>query len=190
MQLAKSRPDEAFEVASGIADSWYRVQALAWVARFAPPGISLTALKAAADGATEGKDSYCRAAALAWPIRAAIERGCEELAAPVLIDARIALPHIELFCSRAEACSLLFQAAFEGQRHIWEPLLNEFPSLCPPGSHWRAARLYRTIGAILADRDGQAARRFIEGIPPGKAQSRCLRDLENNVKRPPRPFFW
>jgi hypothetical protein len=189
-KLAKSRPDEAFKVASGIADAWHRVQALAWVARFAPPDISRKALQRAAGSALEGKDSYCRAAALAWPIRAAIELGHEELAAPMLAGARIVLPHIELFCSRAEACSLLFQASFEGPRHLWEPLLTELPALCPPGSHWRAARLYRTIGAILADRDSHAARLFIESIPPGKARSRCLRDLENGVKRPPRPFFW
>jgi hypothetical protein len=177
-------------VASGIANAWYRVQALAWVVRFAPPDISLTALKKAASSAAEGKDSYCQAAVLAWPIRAAIERGYEDLAAPMLAGARITLPRIELFCSRAEACSLLFQAAFEGPRHLWEPLLDEILSLCPPGSHWRAARLYRTIGAILADRDGHAARLFIESIPPGKAQSHCLRDFENGVRRPPRPFFW
>jgi hypothetical protein len=189
-QLAKSRPAEALEVATGIADAWYRVQALAWVARFAPPDISWKALQRAASSTLEGKDSYCRAAALAWPIRAAIELGHEELAAQMLAGARIELPHIELFGSRAEACSLLFQSAFENPHHLWEPLLDEIPGLCPPGSHWRVARLYRTIGAILADRDGCTARLFIESMLPGKVQSRCLRDLENGVRRPPRPFFW
>ena len=190
MRLAKSRPGDALKEASGIANAWSRVQALAWVARFAPPNISLTALKRAASDAMEGKDTYCQAAVLAWPIRAAIERGYEELAAPMLAGARIVLPRIEHLGSRAEACSELFQAAFEGPRHLWEPLLTELPALCPPGSHWRAARLYCTIGAILADRDGHAARLFVASIPPGKAQRRCLRDLENGVKRPLRPFFW
>jgi hypothetical protein len=189
MQLSKSQPSAALEVAGGIADAWYRAQALAWVARFVPPDILLTALERAVSAAMEGKDSYCRAAVLAWPIRAAIERGHEEQASQMLAGARIELRRIEFFCSRAEACSLLFQAAFEGPRRLWGPLLAELPGLCPPDSHWRAARLYYTITAILADWDGHSARQFIKCIPSGKAQKRCLRALANGVKLRPRSFF-
>lgn len=188
-ELAKSRPDEALEVASGIDDPWYQAQALSCVARFAPPDIASDAFGRSVRAAAAGKDSYCRAAVLAWPIRAAIERGEDERAAAMLATARRELPEVELFCSRAEAASLLFQAAFAGPRRLWGPLLAEITSLCPHDSHWRSARLYLTISTILAGWDGNSAMRFIDSMPPGKAQRRCRRAAAEGARARPRTFF-
>src|SRR5690606_23849192 len=74
-EIARSRPAEALRVARTIADPWFAVQALAWVARFAPDDIGETALAEASETAKAGRDAYQRSAVLAWPIRAAIETG-------------------------------------------------------------------------------------------------------------------
>lgn len=187
--LARTQPDEALQIASAIADAWYRAQALAWVARFAPSEIVETAFDRAIRSAADGKDSYCRAAVLAWVIRAAIERGEDWRAHAMLDVARSELPRIFLHCSRAEAASLLFQAAFAGPRRLWGPLLTEIPALCPPESHWRAGRLHRVITMILANWDGHSARRFIDGLPSGKVRRRCLHAIESGARQRARTFF-
>jgi hypothetical protein len=75
MQLARTDPGRALAVARGIRDPWYRCQALAWVGRYSDARTAEPALAEAAAAAAEGGDAFRRLTVLAWPIRAAIERG-------------------------------------------------------------------------------------------------------------------
>ncbi len=190
IELSRSRPAEALKTAIGIEEAWFRVQALASVARYAGADIARNAFAAAALSSSEGKDPYQRAAVLAWPMRAALEVGDQNRAEMLIAEARRELPRIELHCSRAEAYAVVFQAAFIAPRLFWGPLLDDLVRFCPPDAHWRSERLYRTVAAILRQWDGATARTFIDRIPAGRARTRCERDDSNGVKMPPRSFFW
>lgn len=188
--LSRSDPAEALKVASRIEEAWFRAQAMASVARYAEPYLARTAFELSSAAARDGKDSYQRAAVLAWPIRAALETGDETRAEALLAVARRELPRIELYCSRAEAIDLLFQSAFYGPQRLWGPLLDDLAALCPPDSHWRSARVHRSVTAILQGWDGNAARKFVEAMAGSRAQQRCRRDLDRGTHMLPRPFFW
>lgn len=189
-QLAKTRPREAAQLARGIAEAWFRVQALSWVARCAPAEASARLLAEASTSSAVCHDSYQQAAVLAWPLRAAIETKQQQAARAMLQSALGRLPQIELYCSRAEAFALIFPAAFPGGPAFSQPLLDALPGLCPPDVHWRTARLYRLVAGTIASQNATAADAFAAAMPHGKARSRVLRDRARGDAWPPRAFFW
>jgi hypothetical protein len=188
--LSRSSPDEAMRIAGAIEVPWYRTQAFATIARFAPSPLAQQAFAKATEAARAGKDSYQRSAVLAWPIRAALEIGDPNRPSRLLSDAWRELPQIELHGSRAEAIGLLLHAVLPASARLWHPLIDALPSLCPPDAHWRAARLYRNAAAMLRHFDGHTARLFVDAIPAGKVRERCRRDDEAGRKLLPRQFFY
>lgn len=188
-ELAPSRPAEALRVARMIADPWFAVQALAWVARFAKDDIGATALAEAGDTAKAGRDAYQRSAVLAWPIRAAIETGRLDTAQKMLASGVALLPKVRPPGSRAEAGGLLLEAAFPGGRSLWQPVLAAIEKHCKPGDDWRAGRLYRSLAHIVSREDPDAARRLVEALPEGKTRARAEKELAAGVTAEPRAFF-
>lgn len=178
LKLVHTDPGQALTTARAIPDAWYRAQALAWVARFASQDIARAALREA------------RAAALAWPIRAALETRQKTQYEVMFTEATRQLPDIENMGSRAEAADWVFHAAAPGGATLWQPLLDALPTLCPPDDHWRCARLFRGIAAVLAAVAPDAAARFIDAMPHGKARDRCLRDRAKGASAEPRRYFW
>ncbi|MGE0698166.1 MAG: hypothetical protein AB7O57_03645 [Hyphomicrobiaceae bacterium] len=187
--LARSRPPEALKAARRIADPWFAVQALAWVARFAPAELAAVALAEARATAKSGRDAYQRTAIMAWPVRAAIETGADDMAALMLADALALLSKVKPPASRTEAAALLLEAAFPGGRRLWEPVLATLEAHCPPGNDIRAARTYRMLSQLVATEDLDAARRLVAVIPPGKARERAEKELADGAKAQPRAFF-
>ena len=190
LKLVHTDPGQALTTARAIPDAWSRAQALAWVARFAPQDIARPALRDARAAAKEGKDEYQRAAALAWPIRAALETRQKTQYEVMFAEATRQLPDIENMGSRAEAADWVFHAAAPGGAALWQPLLDALPTLCPPDDHWRCARLFRGIATVLAAVTPDAAARFIDAMPHGKARDRCLRDRAKGASAEPRRYFW
>lgn len=188
--LAKEQPAEALRQARMIADPWYAVQALAWVARFAPADIAAPALAEARETAKAGRDAYQRAAILAWPVRAAVETGAESAAKAMLADAIALLPKVRPTASRAEAGGLLLEAAYRGGPDHWRPVLAAIEAHAPPESDWKAGRTYRALAHIVMSEDAEAARRLVAALPPGKTRERADKELAEGFTAEPRPFFW
>jgi len=188
-ELASSRPAEALRMARMIADPWFAVQALAWVARLATPDISATALGEAHDTAKAGRDAYQKSAVLAWPIRAAIETGRADVARKMIDSALALLPKVRPAASRAEAGGLLLEAAFPGGAKVWRPVLDAIETHCQPGNDWRAQRLYRSLAQMVLREDTAAATRLVAALPGGKTKSRAEKELAEGVTIAPRVFF-
>lgn len=188
-EMAPSRPAEALRVARKIADPWFAVQALAWVARFAADDVGETALADAREIAKAGRDAYQKSAVLAWPIRAAVETGRIAVACGMLDSALVLLPKVKPAASRAEAGGLLLEAAFPGGPDLWRPVLLAIESHCQPGNDWRAQRLYRSLAQIILGEDAVAARRLVSALPDGKTKLRAEKELAAGVVIAPRAFF-
>jgi hypothetical protein len=189
-RLARSDPERALGFARAIRDPWYRCQALAWIARYAGPQIATVAFTEAIAAAAQGGDGYRRLAVLAWPIRAAIERGQAGRAAPWLHAALAEIATVEPMASRAYALGLLWSAAFPAGPQLRAAVRAAVLAHCPPDRSWRAARLYRTIVATLAaahPEDGQA---LIAAMPGGKARTQVERRRAAGELGGPRAFFW
>jgi len=188
--LSRQRPAEAFRLARKIADPWFAVQALAWVARFAPPELAGMALDEARATAKGGRDSYQRSAVLAWPVRAAIETGDTRRAHDMLADAIVLLPKVRQPASRVEAGSLLLEAAFPGGRMLWQPALAAIEAHCAPDADRRIGRMYRQLALLVATEDREAAERLAGALPEGRERARAFQELETGSSAVPRSFFF
>jgi hypothetical protein len=86
IHLAPSDPGRAAEIARTIESPWYRCQALAWVARFAPEGQVEALAEEALYSCHTARDMFQAVGASAWPVRALIERGRLAAATEALAD--------------------------------------------------------------------------------------------------------
>ena len=80
--------------ACGIGDPWYRAQALAWVARYAPDADVERVARLSLEAAAECDDAYRQTAAAAWVVRALLERGRRDEALLMLEIALHGVPRI------------------------------------------------------------------------------------------------
>lgn len=188
--LAKSDPERALAVARTVAKPWYRCQALAIAARFAPDSLADTAFKEAVAAAGEGDDAYQRTAVLAWPIRAAIESRRPTVAKQMLLGALRQVPSVDPLASRASALSLLWQAAYPGGRILRDMIWETVVETCRPDTHWRVQSLYREIAAMLRSGSGRDADKVIEALPPGKTRTKLENAKARSEIQEPRLFFW
>jgi hypothetical protein len=149
--LAKASPAKALEKARGIAEPWFRAQALAWVARFSP-GETPAIAKEAAKAASACDDTYKQAAVRAWEIAALAETGAATNARKSLGSAVELAKKISHSGSRAEALLLLCHAADKIGRETRDQACTELISACPDGAHWRCKRAVRDAKALLEGR--------------------------------------
>jgi hypothetical protein len=189
VELARVQPAEAFRVARRISDPWFSVQALAWVARLAPPELAADAIKEARATAKAGRDAYQRCAVLAWPIRAAIEAGRIEDAAGIVADACALLPKVRATVSRVEAGGLLLEAAFPGGRPLWAPVLATLEASGLQDSDRRLGRLLRMMALVVVAEDPAAALRLAQALPKGRDRERALKEVGNGAAATPKAFF-
>src|SRR5438094_225901 len=84
--LASHDVQGALAVARGLPSPRERVQALGWVARFAPDDHVEAAAQEALGIAWQSADRFQTVLAAAWPLRALIERGRLEVARTALSD--------------------------------------------------------------------------------------------------------
>jgi hypothetical protein len=189
-RLARSDPEQALAIARTIRDPWYRCQALAWVGRYAGTGIAKRALDEAVEAAAQGSDGYRRLTVLAWPIRAAIERGLVGLAERWLKAALKDIGTVEPIPSRAETLWWLWAAVLPGGPKLRTAVRAAVLAHCPPDRSWRAERLYRYMAATLAMDDPDDARSLIEAMPPGKARTRIEKCRAAGELAGPQSFFW
>ncbi len=177
-EIVEHDPADAYACALTIPDGWYRCQALATVARYAPDDLSETAFRQARRAAAESFDNYQRAGVLAFAITAAFGRGRRDLVEAMLADAFALVPAIEPMASRAYALNLLWSTiAYHGDGALRARVIEQIQAHVHPDRSWRARRLYRDIADWLAERDPRKAKALIAAMPPGKARRHLERRL-------------
>jgi hypothetical protein len=186
--LAASHPTAAEQLALQIEDSWYRAQALAWVARYAPEHDVSRLAQAALQAAADCADPYQQAGAAAWVVRALEERGRRDEALTMLEVALQAVPRIARDASRSQALFLLFQAAFTTGVEVRRSLLFALAEIYDRDPHWRIARNYHDALQITAAVDPDFARRMAAGSDDARRLEREA--AVGGDPRQPRAFFW
>jgi hypothetical protein len=188
-RTASGDPKRALDFARRIPDPWFRAQALACVARYAPEDLVEQLAAESLRGAQEAGEMYRIVAVSAWPIRALIERGCTVPARRALSATLDLVPQVQPLASRAEALSLLWQAAFPAGQEFRAATWQAITRHCDPNAHWRAARLYGSVVYTLASENVAEARAIVEQMPAGTAKRKAARLLERGTAYPPREFF-
>jgi hypothetical protein len=178
--LAPADPSAALALACTIAHPWYRVQALATVAEHAAEADLAAALDRAARDSMACHDAYGRVAVMAWPIGAALRRGCLAYARRER-DRVLALAEaVEPRDSQAFALELLWTACHAVEPAFAVPVWRRVLALCDPDRSWRAERLYRHLAEALDERHAGAASSVIRAMPQGKARRRLERRFSGN----------
>jgi hypothetical protein len=127
---------------------------------------------------------------LAWPIRAAIERGQAGLAERWLKAALKEIETVNPIPSRAETLWWLWAAAFPGGDRMRTAVRAAVLAHCPPDRSWRAERLYRYMVATLAETAPDDARALLDAMPEGRAKTRIARRHAAGESSVAQPFFW
>lgn len=147
MRIAKTNFKKALSLARKVSESWFRCQALAGVARFAPDEQVVSTVGEAIAAALTATDSYKRVAATAWPLRALIERNQEQKAIQFLPDLLARSAQIENPVSRSDALFLLWEAVFPVTRQARKSVLDALVKSCT--GHWKADYILRQVVLII-----------------------------------------
>jgi hypothetical protein len=187
--LTETDPDRALAEARADRRPWFRCQALALVARFAPEPVASAAFDEALTAAAAGKDPYQQNAVLAWPIRAAIERGRVDLAETWLRGALAAMPTIKPLASRVAALALLWPAAFPGGPKLRDIVRATVFATCPVDIYWQADKLFRQMADTLRSESEAESDAVIVALAPGKTRTKLENARARGERKSPRPFF-
>lgn len=188
MRVAKTNFKKALSLARNVSESWFRCQALAGVARFAPDEQVVQVAEEAVSAALTATDSYQRVAATAWPLRALIERNQERKAAQLLSDLLARSAQIENPVSRSDALFLLWEAFFPVAGQARKSVLGALVKSCT--GHWKADYLLRQVVMIVASEDMEEARRLAASMPECKYKRQAVKRLAEGQKEQARQFFW
>ncbi len=177
--------EKALPLARNVSEPWFRCQALAQVARFAPERYVVRTAEEAIEAALMATDVYKKVAATAWPLRALIVRDYEknaiELLSPILgLSAQIENP-----VSRSDALLLLWEAFFPLHSH--NPVFGALVNSC--NGHWKADYILRQVVLILASDNLGEAQRLAASMRAGKYKRQAQKRLDAGEKQQTRSFF-
>ena len=189
-RLAPTDPTRALATARAIEDPWFKCQALAWVARFAPDDQFIRIIKEALRVCRAEVDPYRVVAPAAWPIRAIVERNRLEVLPSVIPDLLLRAKDIEILASRSEALFLIFQAVFPAGREHWLEVFQSLREASTPLKSWRQRRNLCDALLIVYGEDKPLAQETISGLDDLKLKTKIERLLTTSEPRVPRPFFW
>jgi hypothetical protein len=189
--IAKARLDfpAALDLARRVSSPWFRCQALAWVARYAPAGEVARIAEEAAKVAQKSDDSYERLAALAWPVRALVELGLTQPAERLVRQALTRATEVNHPVRRADALFLLTQAGWGLSWKIRISLTEVLFSSCHQSKSWRAARIIHDVILLLSREDFQRAEMLTKSLPDGRLRRKIERSLADSAVMSPREFF-
>lgn len=185
MRAAKTDFTQALSLARGISESWFRCQALAGAARFAPDERVVTIAKESLEAAFSATDSYQKVAVAAWPLRALIERDHATLARQLLPDVLQKAAQIEKFINRSDALFSVWEAFFPvlGHDQILRALSQRCTGRCKADYHFREAIL------IVASQNIELAHQLASSMPDGKYKRQAQRRLEQGQHFSARSYF-
>lgn len=191
IRAATSDTDAALRLARDVDDPWYRCQALAWVARFAPEDDAVARIADESLAAARSTDdAYKHVAAAAWPVRALVEHDLPTRAVAAVADrlptAR-AIPHP---VNRVDALDLLHQAIFPLGPAARRAAQQSLVDACLAANSWRAGRTLRDLVLTVAADDPAEVQSILARTPESAYRRQTLRHLAAGRHDPPRPFFW
>lgn len=190
-RLARSDTETAHARASAMPHSLFRVQALAYVARYArSEARALRICDEALASAAKAGDRYVQVWSTSWPLRALIERGLLEDASRVLEGALQQESAVQPPSSRSQALHSLFQAAFTlGPRLRLRILTALIDALSASEGFWRARR--NVVDAVLMCKSAGDAfvDRVVPSIPDEAVRKRIERVQRDAQLPTPRSFF-
>lgn len=187
-KLAPVDYEAAAAVARAIRDAWYRCQAVAYVARYAPVGLVQAFAGESLAAAREASDPYQVVAVAAWPIRALVERDhAVDAHADDLLNRAPAIQHP---VCRADALFLLWQALFDGDDSVRQRVMEPLVAACCEAESWKAARTLSSVALMLAKEDRPRALRLAGLLREGRLRRSTIRRIEAGEFDAPREFFW
>lgn len=190
IQAAKTDFRTALQRARRVSDAWYRVQALAWVARFAPEAEVERVANEALKAAGAGKDAYVQVASSAWVVRALAERGRTGKAVAAVTRLVSLSTDISHPVSRLNALFLVRQAAWPLESTVRQLALKKSVAACQAATSWQAGRALHNAVLMLFPEDAEDARRVLEQMREGRYQRQALKRLEAGRALTPMGFFW
>lgn len=190
MRMAATDSEAALSLAREIADPWFRSQALAHVARYAPDDRVVQIVDEAIGSSLETDDPYRVVGAAAWAMRALIERGQGQQAAAMIPRLLKRAEGISKSVSRMDALFLLWQAVFPLEDQTCRVVLESLIAAAREARSWKAGRTLQDVSLMVASRDPIEAQRLVQGIPEGKYRLQTARLLDAGQSRLPRAFFW
>lgn len=186
---AKYNSKKAHKLAIKITDSWYRAQALAWIARYADDCSFDKFIKQALQASFNNEDPYKIVGSSAWATRAMIERkkykGINAYISKLLqVSLTISNP-----VSRGDALFLLYQAIFP-LKGIDQLVLDYLLSACEEMNSWKKPLILRDVALIIANRDLSQAYFIVGKMTEGRVKRQAKRYLLSKKFLDPRVFYW
>lgn len=184
-RIAETDFEKALPLARNVSQAWFRCQALAHVARFAPEKYVVKTAEEAIAAALAATDNYQQVAATAWAFRALIERAHVEKSVELLPAILKLSAQIENPISRSDALFLLWQAFFpvRGNKSVLGCLVNS----C--NGHWKADYILRQVVMILASENLGEAQKLAASMREGKYQRQAEKRLAAGETDTARSFF-
>jgi hypothetical protein len=189
IQAAPLDFEKALTLARKVSEPWFRCQALAWVARYAPEAKVVQLAQEAVETALLGKDAYQQVAAAAWPVRALAERGKAQKAAQLVAQLAALSAEIPHPVSRLNALFLLWQAADPLPKSVKEGVMGALVSACRAADSWQAGRTMRDLALMLASEDRSQAEQFVSSMPESSYKRQAEKRLAAGETHRPRAFF-
>lgn len=186
-RIAKTDFVKALRLARKVSLPWFRCQALAHVARYAPDEQVVPRAEEAIAAAFADTEIYIRVAASAWPLRALIERDQSQKALHLLSPILQLSPQIEPPISRGDAIFLLWEALFTIGGATRQSMTNTLVASCV--GHKKGWWILREATLTLAFEDLEAAHRLAALIPDEKYRRQAETRLAEGQKFGVRSFF-
>lgn len=185
MQTAETDYEKALAQARNISKAWFRSQALAQVARYAPEKNVAQIAEEAIEAALTSTDDYKQVAATAWAFRALLERNQEKKALELMPSILGLSAKIENPVSRSDALFLLWQAffPFDGNKSVLGALVKS----C--NGHWKADYILRQVVLILAAENQDDARKLADSMRECKYKRQAEKRLDEGQTQQIHPFF-
>jgi hypothetical protein len=189
IKSAQSDNEHALKLARKIDDPWYRTQALAWVARYAPIGKVEGLAKEALETAAEQADPYKVVAASAWPVRALIERERGEVAEEAIVRLLDLSERIDHPVSRLEALFLLWEAVYLLGDGMRRQVQDKLVAACRAADSWKAGDRLAWAATILAADHPEEAQELVAALREGRVKRQALRRMGAGKTEKVREFF-
>ena len=185
-RIAPTDFEKALPLARNVSQSWFRCQALAQVARYAPEKYVVKIAEEAVAAALTATDVYQQVAATAWPLRALLERDGTEKAGELLPAILKLSAQIQNPVSRSDALFLLWQAFFAFPEH--KSVLGTLVKSC--NGHWKADYILRQVVLILATENLSEAQDLAASMREGKYKRQAQKRLAAGENQTARSFFF
>ena len=177
-------------LARSISKPWYRCQALAWVARFAPEiQVKAIARESLAAGNT-ADEPYKVVGASAWPVAALVERAYNNEVHRLLPGLLSRAASITNPVSRIDALFLLWQAVFPLGIKFHCQVLGPLVEASLEADSWKGPNRLCQVVLMLALTSPLEAKQLVMSMPEGRHKRQVTRQIASGECQSPRRFFW